>query len=178
MNQIALGRYRTARIWQEELPNAGFDPIDVLSYESRSDVNLSSNRKQAFCIEYRAHLGGRIAYGLLGSTLRDTQSGAESVHVLSNDQDCRIFQTDLSFPGDRILIGLPAIFASSVLSSAKNYISEHTGLHGWGRLTFHCAAFSEFGSSQHVFEQLAAVNCHYYFAQNPIDEVKLNSLLH
>ena len=137
-----LGSHRKARIWQEELPQATFDSIQSLSEEYRQGENDEAAKhafnRGSFCIEYWAHLGGRTAYGLLGSTFETKKSGWLSVSVQIKDSNWQEFVTDYTDKTDSVVIGLPDIYAKTVFSTAREYLGHMEGMPSTGNLSFGC----------------------------------------
>ncbi len=180
MLELDLGFHRKARIWQEQLPNACFDSPTVFSedIEARQTGDQSTVDRTSFCIEYRAHLGGRTVYGLLGSSYERASTRTLSIRVFGKESGWEILVTDLYGSTDPVNVGLPFIFARSVQTAASEFFSVTSYKPVPGNLTFNCAAYSDVGSSQHIFMQLAIINCAYFFpGANFGDEDGLQKLL-
>ena len=167
---LDLGLHRKARIWTEALPDACFGSTDFVSGTlPASDNSLASADRKKFCIEYMANLGGRIAYGLLGSTLENSPAESLCVQVATKEAAWEVYSTDFYANADPILVGLPILFAQAVDAAVSGFLSDAYYEKKTGLMTFNCAAFSEVGSSQHVFQRLAVINCYYFFLRSEFE---------
>ncbi len=157
--------HREARIWQDALPEACFSSPTTLktSVSVRPSTNGALLRCQSFCIEYKANLGGRIGYGLLGSTFTTMASDILTVTVPVKSDVWASFSTPI-YRIDNVFVGLPAYFANAVLTGSMDYFADHEPITG-GNLSFVAAAFSDVGSSPDIFRRLGLASCHYFMLQ-------------
>lgn len=163
ITELDLGRFRTVRIWEGELPPACFTSAAVISAAVPASGNMATRSMPSkFCVEYKAHLGGRISYGLLGSTFETSQDPLLSIEVVTKEVGWEIYSNTMYKGNDPILVGLPEVFGEGVLQSTLSFFGRTQSPIARGKLSFICAAFSEVGSSEDVFDRLSHINSFYH----------------
>jgi hypothetical protein len=152
---LEFGTYRRARVWEGELPEAIVRRarIQESGYEARR--RGSGGIKKA-AIEISVPLGGRTLYGLLGAEWRPMQSDRFLAEVWLSEGSDHPFEGSLGLMGHAVLIGLPTEFVPGVNAGIELASKILNGLTP-GKMTFHCAAYSDVGTSIAVVKHLTAV---------------------
>lgn len=104
MIDLDIGRFRKARVWQGELPSAGFESSVIKHDSFRATTQFSDvTEPRLFCIEYKVPLGARVGYGLLGSTFKESNSKSLEVSIFVKDRAWEVYMLSNSFASPDLL---------------------------------------------------------------------------
>jgi len=155
MKILELGKYRQARVWLEELPDASYPSVKTFTHTIAADRESRSGLRSA-AIEVYVPVGPRSMYGLLGGQLEPAATGHLSVDVSISVANERLFANSLAMKADEVRVGLPAEYARSVLAGVDLANGELNGLTA-GKLSIDHAAHGAIGSCEAVYKHLAAI---------------------
>lgn len=170
--QIELTAFRRARIWLNEPPNASFEPTSVLSWRIPKDPAASSFPNRSVAVELVVPLGGRIGYGLLCASYKETSSDLTLISVMVSEAASLSFETPLYNGPGAVFVGLPLVFTESVKKGALKFFADQGNCGPPGELTFNGAAFSEVGSSPAIFEQISKIICKYLLSDKSHESIE------
>jgi hypothetical protein len=151
---LHLGKIRHARVWIEELPDAAYPAIKVLTHTIAAGA-ASRNILRLAAIEVFVPLGPRWMYGLLGGQFSQDSTGQLIVDVGVSTPNGRSFPDSLAMKGEEVRVGLPAEYAQSVLAGVDLAETELKTL-APGKLSISCATHGTIGSSQAIYKHLSA----------------------
>ena len=155
MRILELGKYRRARVWIGNLPDAACPSVKTLTHTIAAGGELQNGLRLA-AIEVFVPLGPRSMYGLLGGQFEPDATGQLTIDVNVSTATERLFADSLTVKGDQVRVGLPAEYAQAVLAGVNLAHSEMDALAS-GKLSFNCAAHGAIGSCEAVYKHLAAV---------------------
>src|SRR5258708_32577560 len=153
MRTLELGKYRRARVWIGELPDAAYPSVRVLT----RTIAVGTERQNGLTlagIEGSVPLGARSMYGLLGGQFKADATGHLSVDVSVSAANGRLLADSLAMKGDEVRVGLPAEYAQGVLAGVSLAKGQLNALKA-GKLSINCAAHGAIGSCGAVYEHLA-----------------------
>jgi hypothetical protein len=153
MRVLELGKYRRARVWIGELPDASYPFIEVLTHTVVARAESQSALKLA-AIEIFVPLGPRSMYGLLGGQFDPETAGHLSVDVRVSAANGRLLADSLAMKGDEVRVGLPAEYAQAVLVGVDLAATEPNTV-APGRLSISCAAHGAIGSCEAIYKHLS-----------------------
>jgi hypothetical protein len=152
MKTLELGKYRRARVWLGELPDAVYSASP--SFAKFGEVDRGEAKIAA--VELLIPTGGRTIYGLLGGQFKPAAGYGMSIEIAASTQSQRAFSAALTGPADRAYVGLPAEYTDAVNAGIK-LAKEPLSKLGNGTLSINCAAHSLSGSSSLIFRHLALI---------------------
>jgi hypothetical protein len=155
MKNLNLGKYRQARIWIGELPDAESTAIETLTHSAAATAQLQGGLILA-AVEVFVPLGPRSMYGLLGGEWRPDQSNQFRVEINVSAVNERLFPDNLALKGDEVRVGLPAEYAKAIPVGVALVKDQLTSLPS-GKLSINRAAYGAIGSCEAVYKHLAAV---------------------
>ncbi|NJK91118.1 MAG: hypothetical protein HC904_04360 [Blastochloris sp.] len=153
MRRVDLGKYRKARIWLNELPDASC-PTGVTQEISVSAKGESVMAKRA-AVEVFVPLGPRSMYGLLGGEFTPSTTGQLNVTIISSAANGKSLSESLASSSDQVRVGLPREYCEAVKEGIRLAQAELSPASG--ELVINYAAHGEIGSCAAVFKHLAAV---------------------
>jgi hypothetical protein len=154
MRIIDLGRYRRARVWIGEVPDAAYRSIDIAKCSMLAGTNIRDGLRLA-AIEVSVPVGAHSMYGLLGGEFNPESTDRLDVEVRVASAVGHLLAANLAGQGDEVRVGLPAEYTEAVLSGialAKGELGRLVP----GRLLINRAAHGAVGSCEAVFKHLAA----------------------
>lgn len=155
MKILELGKYRRARVWIGELPDAAYPSVKTLAHSVSATTEPHGKRKMA-AVELLVVTGPRSLYGMLGGHFTVGPTGRLNVDVRISTANERLFADNLAGTLDEVRVGLPAEYAQAVLAGVDLAKGELNALTA-GKLSINCAAHGAIGSCEAVFKHLAAI---------------------
>jgi hypothetical protein len=166
MIEIQLSKYRKARIWINEFPNACFDSaIKLEKTYPNNNIDIQNLANGSFTVEVNIPVGARIIYGLLGAEFYPDSLNSFSLEIYSSDSTKVSFDNSIYQGTDNLFVGLPLIYSNAVKRGFLQYFKDTDKAKPNGKLVFKCAAHSEVGSSEDIFEKLAIIISQYFFSR-------------
>ncbi len=153
MRQLDLGKYRKARVWLDELPDATC-PLGVNQEITMSAAGQSAQATRV-AVEVFIPLGPRSMYGLLGGEFMPSTNGQLKVSIISSSGGGKLLPSSLASPEDQVWTGLPTEYCDAV-KEGVHLAQQEIGAAS-GELVINCAAHGEIGSCAAVFKHLAIV---------------------
>lgn len=152
IKELDLGKYRKARVWLSELPDAGFDP----GLSENIIVPARGQNRQAVSVgvEVYVPLGPRSMYGLLGGSFEPLLSEQLKVNV-SSGKGGKNTASSLADSMDQVYAGLPKEYLEAVKEGVR--LAQQKMPVASGELVINRAAYGEIGSCATVFRHLATV---------------------
>jgi len=150
MRVLELGRYRRARVWIDEAPDAVYRPVEILSHKIPAEKALAVAKLAA--VELFVPAGPRAQYGLLGGHLQPDATGELIVEVGVSSSHERLFPDNLALQEDEVRVGFPAEYTPAIVPGLELAKTQLGGLAA-GKLSIDCAAHA---SNVTVFKHLTA----------------------
>lgn len=165
MIELNLSLHRKTRIWINEFPKPCFDSTSRLQENYSSyEKNSLYLKNDCIAVELSIPVGARIIYGLLGAKFNHNSSDHFSLEIYSLDSKNTVFETPIYSGLDVVYVGLPSIYLKSVKRGFQQFFEDKKNKMPSGNLIFKCAAHSEVGSNERIFEQLAIIISNYFFS--------------
>lgn len=155
MRTFDLGKYRKARVWWNQLPEATFLLNEVTTLIVPA-CNLAVCGAFEAAIELCVPVGPRVKYGLLGARFEATQTGKLIIKTGSSSSKGSLLDDNLAMRGDIVRVGLPSEYLKGVSKGVTLANTELVKL-GAGVLTINCAAHAEISSSEAIFTQITLI---------------------
>ncbi len=156
MRTLELGKYRRARVWIGELPDATYPCLKTLSHTIATNRPSPGGGLKIVAVEVFVILGPRSIYGMLGGHFTPDAKGQVSIDVNISSANERLFPDNLAGTRDEVRVGLPSEYAQSVVVGvdlAKGELNTLTA----GIFSINCAAHGVMGSCDAVYKHLAAI---------------------
>lgn len=154
MKTLDLGRFRRARVWIGELPDAAYSSINPITHTVRAGGQQHGGRRLV-AVELFVPLGARSMYGLIGGLFEPWRAGQLTVEVSSSSNSERLLTDSLASGIDEVRVGLPAEYIAAILRGVDAVALEVGGVAS-GKLVINCGAYGVVGSCQAIYESLAA----------------------
>lgn len=155
MKILDLGRFRQARVWSGDLPDATYPSTHVITHtvavRCRPPVG-----KQIIAVELFVPLGARSMYGLIGGQFEPDEKNCLTVDVRVSSSSERLLADSLASKVDEVRVGLPDEYVAAFLSGIDIAQSEPDAVTS-GKLLIDCAAHGVMGSNEAIFKNLAIV---------------------
>ncbi len=150
-----LGDLRRGRIWINEKPKIKSVSKEIIELKIGNAIKCACDI-QSICIEL--FLGPRDIsnYGLLGVELLDNNSNQLNLIMNVSDVDESIYYENLAMQTDEVHIGIPRIYAKSILNVSEKIFKESDRIPAVD-LTFGIGAHGYVGSSQLIFTILTKI---------------------
>jgi hypothetical protein len=155
MKTFDLGRFRRARVWIGDLPDATYLSTNVTTHtitaRSRSLVG-----KRLVAVELFVPLGARSMYGLIGGRFEPDDQDHLTVEVGTSSNSERLLTDSLASRVDEVHVGLPDEYVGAVLRGidvARFKLGAITS----GKLVIECGAHGMMGSCEAIYESLVVV---------------------
>jgi hypothetical protein len=155
MKQFDLGKYRKARVWLNEFPDAKC-PTEAAQEIIVAATCHSMQTKQA-AVEVFVPVGPRSMYGLLGGEFTPSATGQLKVTIISisSAANGKLLPSSLLSLSDQVHVGLPGEYCEAVKEGIR--LAQKEIAVAPGELVISYAAYGEIGSCAAVFKHLAAV---------------------
>ncbi|MBN3780031.1 hypothetical protein G3O06_21080 [Burkholderia sp. Ac-20345] len=176
MKTFNLEKFRKARLWINELPDATYHPLDMASHVvTVKNPGLAKVRSGA--VELFVPLGARSMYGLVGGYFEPVESDSLSVEIYLSSSSERILSENLAGLNDEVRVGLPAEYVGGVIAGIDAACSRIDSV-ATGKLVINCAAHGLMGSSEAIYTEVAAalVNL-FHFGDASMTDSELIALL-
>ena len=166
MKQFDLGKYRQARIWLDELPDACSFPEDILKFNLPAKYKPKMPTQAA--VEVLVPLGSRSMYGLLGCEYRPSANSELNAAIFCDSSKDRVMTTSLASPFEQVYVGLPVEYGEAVKNGFLLAQQEFGTVAG--KFVISHAAHGEISSCEAIFKHLAVVLMRLVNIENPTDE--------
>jgi hypothetical protein len=153
MRELAFGKFRKARVWLNELPDAGCPPGPSEEMVFSASGGMTSARKAA--VELFVPLGPRWLYGLLGGDFQPDPTGELKVTIRLPARNHKTFSSSLAKSLDEVHVGLNEEYSEAVKQGIS--LAQQDMESAPGNLFISHSAHGEIGSSTSVFKHLAIV---------------------
>lgn len=151
MKTLELENHRKARVWIEELPNASYSPIKIVSRQYPAIPSDWPPNINTCAVEFKHHT---FSYGLLGASFAHDNSSAFKVSIACSSDDGPVYSD--AFPiDDWVRVGLPTEYAEGVFSGITMF--EKSSVLSSGTLTINVAAHSALRSSRNAYMHITMV---------------------
>ncbi|WP_157654546.1 hypothetical protein [Burkholderia ubonensis] len=154
MKTINLDKFRKARLWINELPDATYIPAGMFTH-SVSVRNRGTIQMQVGAIELFVPLGARSMYGLVGGCFEPIEGDSLSVEIYISSSTGRVLPENLAGSNDEVRVGLPAEYVRGIVAGIDAACSRLSGV-ATGKLRINCAAHGLIGSSEAIYTEVAA----------------------
>lgn len=154
MNTIFdLGKFRKAIVWKDDYPLI----INKADYELNKVLLLSEpivSKYKKITLELKLPRNSSY-YALLGVEYTPNQNSELIIKIKVNDSNPVFYNSELQLQ-EEIYSGIPAEYAKSIISSAKEKILESNWQYS-GSIVFLLGAHSLIGSSETVFSKATKI---------------------
>lgn len=152
MKTINLEKFRKARVWINELPDASYHSLDVISHSvpvgSRGFAEI-----QTGAVELFVPLGARSMYGLIGGYFEPMEGDNLSVEICISSSCERLLSENLAGSSDEVRVGLPAEYVGGVVAGIDVACSRLKSI-ATGKIHINCAAHGVISSSESIYTQI------------------------
>lgn len=154
MKTINFDKFKKARFWIDELPDAMYCPSDMVAYK----VPVNSQRYvdvQVAAIELLVPLGARSMYGLIGGSFEPNEGDGLSVEIYVSSSVERIFSESMAGLNDEVRVGLPVEYVRGVAAGVDVACAKLDSIAA-GTLRLTCAAHGLIGSSEVIYKTITS----------------------
>lgn len=155
MRVLNLGKFRRARVWIGDLPDATYRPLNTVKCSMAANSNVADGPRLA-AIELLVPQGAHSMYGMLGGEFEPDSGASFDVEVCLSSASEPVFANGLANQTDEVRMGLPSEYIEGVCSGIALAKGELDRLLA-GKLRVNCAAHGAVGSCEAVFKHLAAI---------------------